>query len=317
MFIERRCCPVCRSGGVDQVYSEPYVGAGPETVLRPKHDRLARPLGYEERLDGFDYTILACRDCRALFQKLAPDPAFAAEYYGTWIARHDRPDYPLAEYTHHIHQAMVLTDFLLKATGKRIPDELSILDYGVGRGIFAAAMKACGCRVSGYDLSAERMSMIQQEGIEPVGYSDIPGSNFDFINTEQVFEHLPDPLATASHLIDGLSRRGIMKVSVPYAPWLEQGEVAIDWHADRYARNSSMPLQPIEHLTYFRRPSLTSMMRRLGFHIVRPAILSELNYTFDWGGLRKIGRNLLRPFLRNRLRNYYLFARTSPPGTLA
>ena len=305
LFYERKLCPVCQSADTEQILSEPYVGGGPERILRPKYDRIPREETYQARLSGYDYSILSCLHCRALFQKLAPTPAFAAEYYGSWIAQHGSPKFPFGEYAHAINEALILTDFLLKWTGKAVPAELKILDFGVGMGVFANAMKACGCRVFGFDLSDERVEARAKDGILPVGYDAIEG--FDFINTEQVFEHLPDPLEKAKHLTKGLCEKGVLKISVPFARWLERGPVRIDWSAGRYDRNSYMPLQPLEHLTYFRRPSLVRMMGRLGFEPVRPRIIDELNYAFDWK--RSALKNLARPFIRTRLRNYYLFAR--------
>lgn len=305
LFVARSRCPVCHSADVETVLSEPYVGAGPESVLRPKYDRIPREVPYEERLNGYDYTILSCRGCRALFQQLAPTPEFAAEYYGSWIAQHGKPRFLLGEYAHWINEALILTSFLLKRTGRESPDELKILDFGVGQGVFANAMKACGCKVYGYDLSDERLEAREREGIVPVKFEAIEG--FDFINTEQVFEHLPDPLEKATHLSRGLTEKGVLKISVPYARWAERGPLKIDWNAGRYARHSYMPLQPIEHLTYFRRPSLERMMASLGFKAVRPSILTELNYAFDWK--RSALKYLARPFLRRWMRNYYLFAR--------
>lgn len=182
LFFERGRCPACHSADVETMLSEPYVGGGPETILRPKYDRIPRAIPYEERLNGHDYVILGCRNCRALFQRFAPTPEFASEYYGSWIAQHGKPRFPFEEYKHWINEALILTSFLLKRTGRRTPDELRVLDYGVGEGVFANAMKACGCNVFGFDLASERVEARAKEGIVPVDIDAIAG--FDFINTE-------------------------------------------------------------------------------------------------------------------------------------
>ena len=309
MFVARDSCPVCSGNRTEIVYSTPYVGTEVETFLRQKYDRKPRDQTYAERLEGFDFTVLRCVACSALFQRLAPDREFASEYYETWIADHGHPKFPFGEYTHSINEAMTLTAFLLKQTGKSFPNDLWILDFGVGQGVFALAMRACGCRVAAFDLSQARNDTARDNGLTIVEYEDIPDSNFDFINTEQVFEHLDQPRVTASHLVEGLAPRGVLKISVPYAKWLETGHFRIDWNALRYGRHSMMPLQPLEHLTYFKRPSLDIMMKGLGLSRKKPKLSDELNYLFDWRGLRNIAKNLIRPIARDRFRNYFLYAR--------
>lgn len=312
MFIERTECPVCAGHKVSTVYSAPYVGSPVEDYLRPRCDRSNGEGSYRQRFAGHEFVVSACSDCNALFQKHAPAPGLAAEYYDTWIAAHGSPSAPFTEYTHRINEALVLTSLLLKRTGKRSPADLSVLDYGVGRGVFALAMRACGCKVSTYDLSSERMETARRNGLAAIEDSEIPGSGFDFINTEQVFEHLPAPRETTAHLVSGLNDRGILKISVPYGRAIESGPFRIDWNAPKYGPYSPMYLQPLEHLTYFRRPSLDKMMAGLGYAQVRLSVADELNYAFNWKGARQIAKNLVRPFIRDRIRNYFLYGRTAP-----
>lgn len=309
LFDERSSCPICGSMDVSDVYSKPYVGSEIETFLRGKYDRLPRPEPFETRFRDQQFVVCECRRCRAYFQRFAPTPGLAAEYYDTWIASHGRPDWRFDEYAHRINEALVLTSFLLKHTGKRSPAELSILDFGVGRGLFALAMRACGCRVAALDLSQAREEEARRNGLDIVASDEIPGSDFDFINTEQVFEHLPKPQETAGLLARGLRTGGVLKISVPYARWLETGPVVFDAKASRYGKGSMMFLQPIEHLNYFRRPSLNVMMGDLGCSEVKLSASDELNYAFNWKGMRNIVKNLARPLVRARFRNYLLFSK--------
>jgi hypothetical protein len=138
-----------------------------------------------------------------------------------------------------------------------------------------------------------------------------PGLGAHFINTEQVFEHLPSPLQTGAQLVSALVPNGVLKVSVPYAPWLERdvASIEINWEAATYAPHSPMAVHPLEHLTYFRRPSLNTMAARIGMREVRLRPTEELNYAFYWNSLRSVAKNLARPFLRRTFRNYFLYAK--------
>jgi 2-polyprenyl-3-methyl-5-hydroxy-6-metoxy-1,4-benzoquinol methylase len=309
LFEERVDCPVCGSTDVQDIFSKPYVGSEIGDILRGRYERTGRSPSFDDRFAEKDYVICECKTCRAYYQRFAPVADLAVEYYSEWISEHGRPQWPFSEYTHRINEALVLTSFLLKHTGKKSPAELSILDFGVGRGLFALAMRACGCRVSAIDLSTPREDEARRNGLAIAKHEDIPGSEFDFINTEQVFEHLTHPLDTARHLVQGLATGGVLKISVPYAGWLEKGPLFFDWKASKYGKGSIMPLHPMEHLNYYRRPSLQIMMRQQGCREVQMSALDELNYAFNWKGARNIAKNLARPVVRKNFRNYLLFSK--------
>jgi 2-polyprenyl-3-methyl-5-hydroxy-6-metoxy-1,4-benzoquinol methylase len=58
-------------------------------------------------------------------------------------------------------------------TGTTFPQDLRILDYGMGLGLFARAMVACGCQVWGFDLAAGRQSAAAASGVSTIRYEDI------------------------------------------------------------------------------------------------------------------------------------------------
>jgi len=43
----------------------------------------------------------------------------------------------------------------------------------------------------------------------------LPDADFDFINVDQVFEHLPYPRATLANLTTKLRAGGVVRISVP------------------------------------------------------------------------------------------------------
>jgi SAM-dependent methyltransferase len=89
-----------------------------------------------------------------------------------------------------------------------------------------------------------------------ITWDDIPKYRFDFINTEQVFEHIPEPLETLRHLIKSLETNGIIKISVPTANDVDRRLKIMDWEAPIDSRNSLDPVTPLEHINYFKRSSI-------------------------------------------------------------
>ena len=66
----------------------------------------------------------------------------------------------------------------------------------MGWGNWLLAAKALGVSVFGPQLSEERVKYAKKNGITVITWDEIQGSNFDYINTDQGFEHLPQPLET-------------------------------------------------------------------------------------------------------------------------
>jgi len=77
--------------------------------------------------------------------------------------------------------------------------------------------KAIGCNVSGLELTKERPDSARIKGINVLSWEEIPSCKFDFINTEQVFEHLADSLKTLIYLVRALNPNGVLKISVSTA----------------------------------------------------------------------------------------------------
>lgn len=321
MLIERDHCTVCSSPDVTIRYALRYQGSELSRYFANYYglDRRGLEGDYAAALRDAEFVLQECARCHAITQRFAPDEAVANKLYGEWIdddpgrvyKRHPK----FLEYTHQLQEAMILTRFLLRHRAKSVPSDLKVLDFGLGWGRFAAAMQACGCQVYGFDLSHERTELARKKGIQILSYDQIPGQELDFINTEQVLEHVPEPLETGRHLSRGLTRGGVLKISVPFARWMENGgELKFDWSMGSSekepgaGKGSPMPVFPLEHLTYFKRPSLDVMAGLLGMRPVKFKVSDELNFAFDWQGPRGIAKNLARPFIRDRIRNYRLFA---------
>lgn len=311
-FLERARCPVCRSGRLDELYRRPYA-SGPVREFLFRYYGLAgrgSAEGWEERFAGAEYVLQGCADCRAVSQRFAPGPELAAELYAGWIdGEGGSAGRPFDEHVQRLREAAALTAFLLRHHRASRPDQLEVLDFGAGWGAFAHALRACGCRVTAVEPSATRADRLRQSGFPVLDADDVPTTAFHFINTEQVFEHLPDPLETAERLRAGLVDRGVLKVSVPFARSAERDPIEIDWTGGRSGKRSWVPFQPLEHLTYYRRPSLQLLARRLGLREVHVSWRDELDAGLGWTRPRIAVRNLARLLPRRWFRNSFLFAR--------
>src|SRR5262249_15608581 len=160
-------------------------------------------------LHGASFVLRQCRECSLIFQGQIGNDFVLQKLYEEWIdpsrARvidDQRGD--LSFYVAHLNEILSV----LSQIGKR-PPEARILDFGMGWGRWCRMVKAFGCQVYGTELSEERITFARSHGIPALSWDEIPGNAFDFINIEQVFEHIPHPLATLKHLAAGLAADGL------------------------------------------------------------------------------------------------------------
>ena len=164
---------------------------------------------------------------------------------------------------------------------------------------WAAMVRAFGCQSYGSELSATRIEHARAQGLNVIGWDDIPQYRFDFINAEKVFEHIPEPLATLRHLKKALKADGLLRIHVPTAADMHRRLERMDWSAPKGSRYSLNTVAPLEHINCYRRSSLTRMAQEAGMTEVFIPMKTQYRYTTDWDGAKKIVQSLLAPIKRN------------------
>ena len=307
-FEKRNGCPACTSAGFKIIYKTQYDTSPIKEYLI---DFYSQQGGVEfEYLVGADYILCECSACGMVFQQDIPNNFLMERLYEHWIdpkqvfCQHQEQD-DLEYYSKYAQEVMQIISYFNNA-----PSSLSFLDYGMGWGKWARMAKAFGCESYGTELSAERISYAKSNGIKVIKWDEIPNHRFDFINTEQVFEHIPDPLETLRHLKTALKTGGILKISVPTANDIERRLKIMDWKAPKGTRNSLNPVAPLEHINFFRRISLVEMAKIVGMEEIHIPIVNLYSYTTNWYGMKKIAKNMIIPIYRNFLKKQnYMFLR--------
>lgn len=298
-FVRRAVCPICGSTRSDAICSIPYTSKSMTDYLQAFYG----PQGGVEfaYLDGAQYSLRACQTCAGIYQEFIPNDALMHRLYEIWI------DPTIVQEQHRNKPADYFAAFSAEiedviAWFGGPPAALKFLDFGMGWGQWALMAKAHGVHSSGCELSAEQVQNALSLGLDAIGWDDIPGGCFDFINTEQVFEHIPEPLDTLRHLKSGLSDRGILKVSVPDAVDIMRRLQVLDWQASLDSRDSLNPVAPLEHINFFQMESILAMAQLAGMHAIslprRTRVPSSPPVP---KGAKESAKQLLRPMYR-RLR---------------
>jgi SAM-dependent methyltransferase len=310
----RKVCPVCQSEQGRFILRKKYSDPDLKNYIVDYYDLQGRKLldEYDAMLGAGLYELTECLICNLIYQVWSPTETLQKVIYSKWIDEKNSSSgtgsalgFEAAK--HNISEALKLTKFLMNLLAAKNSTELRILDFGMGQGGLALAMKACGCDVFGYDFSNIRQENAARLGIKILDLEAIRTEKFAFINTEQVLEHVPDAHGIAKILSNALVPAGVLKISVPFNRWLEKGNYTIDWSAGRYEKHSPIPNAPLEHLQYFRRPSLDVLGKNLGLKRVKIPAKLHLEFSTEWSSPKVASRNVGRMLLLDWFRNYYLF----------
>lgn len=289
----RKTCPICDSDAAALVLAEPYDSTVMQAFLAKQYEGRARI----EPLRGFQYELVRCAQCRLLYQRTIPAGTFVDELYEQWIPLSERErlrrSYTLDDAGYWAGQVHFLVEYL-----RLPPHAVQVLDFGMGWGEWASMARAFGCQVAGAELSVERIRHAHSIGIETVTLEGIAGRKFHFINTEQVFEHLIDPVSILKSLAPSLHAGGLLKISVPNSRPVLRKLPRIRQFAD-LAPELIMPVQPLEHVNCFDYSSLVRLARTAGLEPVRPKLRQLYNSSSGWMHPRQVLRLLTRPIYRH------------------
>lgn len=305
-FCTRNSCPICNSVDLVQIHMTDYDDENIKSYLQFVYSKVG---GIEtEYLKGAKYILKQCMNCDLFFQTEIPDDDLMYRLYEIWIdpeitfdnhAREDGLDY-------HCMNAKEIACMI--AYFNKPCMELDFCDYGMGWGKWALMAKAYGVKVTGVELSEERIKNAKANNINVIDDKELHEHRFDIINTEQVFEHLPDPVETLNKLKYSLKPGGLIKISVPNVRNINKRIQEINWKCTQHNISKIMPVAPLEHINCFSRKSLLILADRCGMHEVKMPIRLQYQYTNNWRGIRNSMINLILPLYRNLLeKQNYLF----------
>lgn len=300
-FFIRKSCPVCEANNFRVIYQNRFDEEPIKGYLKSFYESQGR-VEFEYLVEA-NYILCECKDCGLIFQRDIPNDILMERLYEHWINPQKVLDQHLQQdglgyYSNYAQEIMQIMAFI----GKN-PSSLSLFDFGMGWGKWAIMAKAFGCDSYGAEISFDRIEYAKANGIKIITWEEIPQQRYDFINTEQVFEHIPEPLQTLRHLKMALKTDGIIKISVPNTNDIERRLKNMDWKAPKGSRNSLNPVAPLEHVNCFRRATLEKMASEAGMKEVFIPIKMQYKFSTNWSNPKNIARNIFRPISRNLLKN--------------
>lgn len=249
-FVNRKNCPVCEQNDGKTLFVEKFSdGETGEFISNYYQDRISLKL-----LGDAEYRLIKCNNCLLIYQKYILDDDGMADLYERAID----PDQSLNKReraTSKYFTGLIADTYRIgKLLPNITPQDLRVLDFGMGWGHWCIAARSRGYTVMGAELSQKRIAFAQKNGTIVTDPFD-PSENqcFDFINTDQVFEHLPNPRKILSQLVRKLNPGGILKIFVPNATRDETAMRLGRWTSRKDA------FHPLEHINSYNRSSLDKL----------------------------------------------------------
>ena len=261
-FESRESCPCCEAAGAAPFYEKGFC----EPPIRDYLEAFYAPQGGVEFefLEGANFTLIECGSCGLIFQKHIANDALMARLYDRWID--PEKVFALIDGRQPAAYFMSLAKQVANVVAwfRQVPRELSCLDFGMGWGHWCRIARGFGCDVAGVELSEARIAFAKKSGLEVIAPGEIAARRFDYIHTEQVFEHLPHPLATLRELKRALKPGGLIRIGVPDGWKIRRKLARGNWLAAKGSRDSLNAIAPLEHINCFHYAVIVRLARRAG-----------------------------------------------------
>lgn len=246
------------------------------------------------------WSVVQCRRCALVYVNPRLNSRSAGEIYQDETYGFVRSHLADGFVDGRPHAVRVLDELAsLRAAGR-------LLDIGCGTGDLLVAARERGWETSGVELSPHAAAIARQRGLDvtvgTVGAARFPARSFDVVAILDVVEHLPDPLAELSEIYRLLRPGGLAVVETP------------NWNSiyRRLLRQRWAALQPRVHLLYFDRRTLSRLLERAGFEVVR-ARTEIVALVSPEAAARGLGPALLRGIARDVIVRWLL---SRGPGRL-
>lgn len=273
-FQQREHCPVCASTSNRLLCEIPYRDPQLSNYLEQFYGgRVAL-----NSLQTANYRVVLCQHCGFIYQDSILHAEGLKILYEDWIdhtqSLRKKQTAGASLYLQYAAQIQTLARLF-----KQRPDQVRILDYGMGWGYWSRMAQAHGFDVVGFELSEQRREYARRSGVSVIDELPDEMASFDCIYANQVFEHLPDPLQSLRDICLQLKPEGIICIRVPdgrgVIASLEQG----GWSPELTA------IHPLEHINCFTRKTLLGMAARAGLKSFNPSL--RLHWGSLWSGIRR------------------------------
>jgi len=309
LFNKRLNCPACEHNESTEIINLEWN----DKVLTDLFRYRNYPIDF---INEESYVILECLNCSLLYQKFCPNDFLLDKIYNKWLKGrnskennfHDHSFIPYSS-ERTIGNISEINQSLNKIID--FSDKPKVLDFGMGWGGWCKSAQLMGLEAYGAEITKSQISYNKRNGLKVIEWAELPNYSFDFINTEQVFEHLAEPYKVLEHLVKCLKPNGFLKISVPNSIRVKSNlkkDFKSEWFYAKGKKHSINHVEPLQHLNGFTNHSLDIMASKLGLKRSNILVGPIQTYSVSSSSMLNSLIYFFNPFLP--IYNYINFNRT-------
>lgn len=180
----------------------------------------------------------------------------------------------------------------------------AVLDYGSSWGKWASMALAFGCEVSAVEVNRQAAEFCKARGIFLLEENRLPEAGFDFVNVDQVLEHVAEPREVFQKLVRALKPGGWIKLSTPDDPRLAR-QIRRGALQELPSLQELDALVPLVHINLFSNATLGGLAAQENLRPFRLPLWIGLGAGQMWNLPRQLNRNLRTPWKRWRMQGAY------------
>jgi len=252
----RNICPACKKSDFKNLYSLPYNSEKMINFLKKYYKGRIDT----KKLEKNNYNLLECQYCNLIFQEQIPNEKFSQELYEELIDQED--SLQKKENFEKKYQNKLFYEInLIKGIFKKRNEEISILDFGAGWGFWLNHLKNYNFNVHAYEISESRINFIKKNQINVISSIENSANKFDFIYSEETFEHISNPRETLVNLSKMLKNEGFILIKFP-------SNFLFKFKLNKKYKPNTDCAHPLEHINLFKNKSFDKMTKDSNLKII-------------------------------------------------
>lgn len=297
----RKECPICKNNNYTILFKKPTNS----NVLKKYFKWRLPKLKSEEFI--FECTIVECKNCSLIYHVNYLNQNQKDKIYGT-------EDSNLTKYKKlkrkkntkkikNIYNRNLNIAFHLLNKNKNI----KVLDFGSGWGEWAVFSNEYGFETFGCEIDDFKIKYSNKNNLKLLDIDNIKEKSINFINTEQVFEHLEDPIKYIKLFEKIVTNNGVVRISVPNGIKIKKNiKYNYNWLVKNKSSNNSLnPIWLFEHINCYTPKSIIYMMENNGFRQIKLSFFKYLFINFNNTSIIKLFYDGLNHSLLYRKTNLY------------
>lgn len=253
-FRRRDVCPVCESGNKEIILSVSFADERVWSYLNAFFGgRVPKEIMKDDQ-----YAVVRCTSCGLVYQEYILNDRNMNLLYEEWISPEEslqkKKSADIRLFTRYAREI----ENISLALGKK-PSETNVLEYGSGWGYWSNLAQAFGFDITGVELSKTRQEFARKNGLRILEDTlQANNDSYDYIYSNQVFEHLSHPGKVIKELARVLRRGGIIHLQVPNGKGVVKRLRNPKWKPQNDA------IAPLDHINCFGPRSFKALADQAG-----------------------------------------------------